>query len=70
MDGAGKIASIGGRQSMPSLFKYFDGRKLLAFKKFQKCTARGGDIRYFVINIVFLNRGDRVAATRQGKGCP
>jgi hypothetical protein len=59
------------RCRMPGLFRPFfqhrDCRQGLAFKILQEGTARRGNIGHLVVNIVFLDCGNRVAAARQAE---
>ena len=50
------------------MLKDFHGREFFAFEEFQKGAARSGNIRHFVVDAVFLNRGNGVAAACQSEG--
>ena len=45
-----------------TLFQNFNGGQNFSFEKLQECAAAGGDIRHFVADTIFGDRGERIAA--------
>src|SRR6185437_1035516 len=55
-------------KSARALFKYLHGRQFFAFEKLQERAASSRNVGYPVINAIFLDCSDGVAATRQSEG--
>src|SRR6202790_1733609 len=49
------------------LFEHLHRGKLLAFEEFEKSAAAGGNITHAVLDAIFGDRGQRVAASSDGK---